>query len=209
MTRRLVRSLLIAVLMMGMVDGPPAAAEGCAPAEVEIALFADKPTSPELHSRSAEETPVAAIRATPDLARTLHAMWDASLTFRRQLTRIAADPSVVVIVRRCQRCPEEAWANTQLTIKSGVLRRAIVEVRSLDNIELVETVGHEFEHILEQLDRVDLGRFARGPGRSGHGVQRKWKSQYETERARQVGSAVAVEYRAHLESVRRCHRKQP
>ena len=208
MTKRLVRGLQITVLMMGMVEGPPAAAESRAPTEVEIALFADKSTSP-VPSRSAEETPVAAIRATEDLARTLHAMWDASPTFRRQLTRIAADPSAVVIVRRCQRCPKEAWATTQLTIKSGVLLRAIVEIRSLDNITLVETVGHEFEHILEQLDRVDLGRFARGPGRSGHGVQRKWKGQYETERARQVGLAVAVEYRAHLESLRRCHRKQP
>ena len=163
----------------------------------------------ELHSRTAEETPVAAIRATRDLERTLHVMWDASPTFRRQLTRIAVHQSAVVTIQSCLRCPQGAWANTQLTIESGVLRRAVVELRFLDNAKLVETVGHEFEHILEQLDGVDLARFAEGSRRLSHGVERETKGQYETERARLVGLAVALEYRKHLESVRRCDKGGP
>ena len=200
MAKRLVRSLLIAVLMMGMVEGPPAAAEGCAPTEVEIALFADRSTLPELHSRSAEETPVAAIQATEDLARTLHAMWDASPTFRRQVTRIVAHDTLVVTVRPCSLCTKGTWGQTRLTIESGALRQAIVQIRLLDHAKVIETIAHEFEHILEQLDGVDLARLATCRGDPGHGVRFMASGNYETERARQIGLTVAREYRAHVNS---------
>jgi hypothetical protein len=86
-----------------------------------------------------------------------------------------------------------AGARTAMTRVDGQLRAAIVEVPGPDATQLVELIAHEFEHILEQLDGVDLAAWA---GRSG--VRRVGGSDregpFETERARQVGRLVAGEY---------------
>jgi hypothetical protein len=197
MTPRSVVSLLMAVVTMGMLDGTPASAECCA-------RCASEP-----YSHRAEQTPVAAIRTTGSFESTLRRMLEASPTFRRQLTRIVSDGTFVVTVEPCVQCPRGTDGQTHLTIKTGYLSRAIVQIKLRDIEKIVETVGHEFEHILEQLDGVDLGRLVRSPRHAGHGILREPTGHYETERARHVGLTVGREYRAHAAAARQCQRAQP
>ena len=115
-------------------------------------------------------------------------------TFRRQIVRLASEGSLEVSVVPGVFTPGgRARARTAMTKVAGQLRRAVVEVPQTDPRVLAELVAHEFEHIVEQLDRVDLAAWA---GRSG--VYRVGGSAgdgpFETERARQVGRLVAGEF---------------
>ena len=112
-----------------------------------------------------------------------------SATFARQCDRI--DGEAVVAVRTLPK-NEESCCRARATIRrydSGAII-AIIELPAFKtDIEYAELLGHEFEHILEQIDGVDLGThgyrvagFAEGPGTA-----------YETERARRAGTAVADE----------------
>jgi hypothetical protein len=121
------------------------------------------------------------------------AMCQRAPTFRRQVVRLARVHGLEV---RISPGPVttggRARAYTSMTRVDGQLRSAIVEVPYGDSAVVVELVAHELEHILEQLDGVDLDAWA---GRSG--VQRIGGSNggaFETERARQVGRLVAGEY---------------
>ena len=58
---------------------------------------------------------------------------------------------------------------------------------------VAELIAHEFEHILEQLDGVDLNRWVGHSGVRRVGGNREG-SPIETERACQVGRLVAGEY---------------
>ncbi|HEX2341601.1 MAG TPA: hypothetical protein VHI98_14080 [Vicinamibacterales bacterium] len=57
----------------------------------------------------------------------------------------------------------------------------------------VELIAHEFEHIVEQLEGVELRRLANDPSAGVHDLQYA----YETERAYKVGQQVARECRRH------------
>ena len=58
-------------------------------------------------------------------------------------------------------------------------------------LDPVEAIAHELEHVLEQVDRIDLRRlsFVRG-----NGVFRLWDGDFETTRAVSTGRRVAAEY---------------
>ena len=86
-------------------------------------------------------------------------------------------------------------AQTVIARVDGQVRSADVQVPAGHTRLVVELIAHEFEHIVEQLDGVDLRRWV------GHGgVHRVGADQaagpIETERARQVGLLVAGEYTA-------------
>ena len=68
---------------------------------------------------------------------------------------------------------------------------AWVEVARLDNV--VELIAHELEHVIEQIDRVDLAGSAAGVYSVAAGGMI-----FETERAKRVGLIVAQEVRASL-----------
>jgi hypothetical protein len=55
--------------------------------------------------------------------------------------------------------------------------------------EYAELLGHEFEHIVEQIDRVDVRRQAR----EGGGAQQIGDDTYETRRAARAGRRIAEE----------------
>jgi hypothetical protein len=117
-------------------------------------------------------------------------------TFRQQVARLAKEPELTVTVERAAfRRTGALRAQTSMTRVGGVLRSADVQVPADHELVVVEMVAHEFEHILEQLDGVDLRRWA---GRSG--VYQVGTTApdgpFETERARQVGRLVAGEYAA-------------
>ena len=134
------------------------------------------------------------LRIAPVLRPVIADMCQRAPTFRRQVARLARQPGLEVTVAFGPFAPaERARARTAMTRVDGQLRSAIVEVPGPDATQLVELVAHEFEHILEQLDGVDLAAWA---GRSG--VRRVGGSDgegpFETERACQVGRLVAGEY---------------
>jgi hypothetical protein len=140
------------------------------------------------------ETLAGTLRIAPALKPVVTAMCRRAPTFRRQVVRLARQHGLDVTVSPALvLANERARARTAMTRVDGQLRSAIVEVPYGDSVAVVELVAHEFEHILEQLDEVDLAAWA---GRSG--VERLGASRpdtpFETERARQIGRLVAIEY---------------
>ena len=114
-----------------------------------------------------------------------------SPTFRRQCERIAGRPLVRVSVRVLPRA-DASCCRARTTLRryaSGALI-AWVEIPSpRTRLEHAELLGHEFEHILEQIDVVDLqGQTARPAG-----ATRLADGAYETVRARRAGEIVAME----------------
>jgi hypothetical protein len=118
-----------------------------------------------------------------------------SPTFRRQLIRLADAPGLVVTVAtRRVRHSSHAEASTRFAREHGLLRRAEVEIGRVDKASLVELIAHELEHVLEQLDGVNLPQLAQGPGVSANHHQRG--RSFETARAKQIGLDVATEFNA-------------
>jgi hypothetical protein len=115
----------------------------------------------------------------------------ASPTFSRQCERIAALPMVRVSIGALPK-EEQSCCRARTTIRrysSGALI-AWVEIPSLGTaLEYAELLGHEFEHILEQIDLVDLEAQAD----QGAGATRVEDGAYETDRAQRAGEAVAKE----------------
>ena len=115
-----------------------------------------------------------------------------SATFRQQCARIARTPELRVTLHVRGSLPERgARALTNIDrFETGAIRADVALRLGRDYLEML---AHEFEHILEQLDGVDLTAWV---GRSG--VHRVGSSDrgapIETERARQVGRLVASEY---------------
>jgi hypothetical protein len=115
-------------------------------------------------------------------------MWRRSATFRRQGRRIAEDTGLVVRVHLNPLVPgESARATTRVTRQVGSLA-ADVSIR--DTGCFVELLAHELEHVLEQLDRIDLAAAAQRPGRA---VWVAGDGSFETIRAIHVGRQVAAE----------------
>jgi hypothetical protein len=124
-------------------------------------------------------------------------MCRSSSTFRRQVARLADADRVTVTVRQVVLPSTSAWrAQAAITRVGSEVQSVDVQVHAGGSRRLVaELIAHEFEHILEQLDGVDLKGWV---GRSG--VRRvgtgERDSPIATERARRVGRIVANEYMA-------------
>lgn len=123
----------------------------------------------------------------PGLARTfIGGMWRASPTFRRQCARLAEAGAVVTLTFDVPaRGAPSAWS--EITRRAGI--RADIHLRSAD-ARMVELLAHEMEHVLEQLDGVDVPLAAdRLHGAAAVGQHRT----FETSRAIAVGAIVARE----------------
>jgi hypothetical protein len=115
-----------------------------------------------------------------------------SPTFRRQVVRLAQQQGLVVTVEPGLFGPaSRARAHTAIHWVDGALRTADVRVEPGDALRLVELVAHEFEHILEQADGVNLAQWI---GRAGVHRVGGDEGPIETERARRVGRLVALEF---------------
>jgi hypothetical protein len=127
------------------------------------------------------------IEAPTAILTIMREMWTASPSFRSQCARIARahDGRVVVEIRRQPSYEFQAVSNIA---RKGIAWRAKVEVY-LD-AKLVEMIGHEFEHIVEQIDSVDLARVAK-QGLDGVVIG---SSHFETARAVAAGKRIAQEY---------------
>ncbi len=114
-----------------------------------------------------------------------------SPTFARQCERIAGRPLVNVSVRPLPN-GEDSCCRAKTTIRrysSGALIAWIEIPSPRIRLEHAELFGHEFEHILEQIELLDL----RAQADEGAGAVRLWNGAYETARARLAGERVALE----------------
>src|SRR4029077_6085077 len=110
-----------------------------------------------------------------------------SSTFRRQCARIGRAPDLEVVVQRGM-LPATAkeGAVTRMARRGDGRLEADVLIDALG--DSVMLIAHEFEHIIEQLDGVDLAAMA---ARSATGVSEREKDgQFETERAAAAGRRV-------------------
>ncbi len=82
------------------------------------------------------------------------AMLARSATFRRQCARIAAAPLLSVLIRSDPPVGTRAKALTEIKRLPGGRVEAVVQIGHSSQVG--ELIAHEIEHILEQLDGVDL-----------------------------------------------------
>ena len=126
------------------------------------------------------------IAIEPGLASIVQWTLEYSPTFRQQC-RILEAAAVSATVRIAPRSPgatERALATLRRTPVGGI--DALIEIRNTDS--LAELLGHEFEHVIEQLDGVNLAALAaRGEAR------RLDSGSFETRRAVAAGLRVESE----------------
>ena len=130
------------------------------------------------------------IQVSDDLLPRLHAMLEKSATFRSQCRRIAGAPHLYVRLKLDMMLTGRTYrAVTKICRgRSGAIVAAIDIAPFGDP---AEWVAHEFEHLIEQLDGVDL----RDLERRGLGAWKSGNQMFETERAVRVGRRVSRELR--------------
>ena len=123
----------------------------------------------------------------------LEKMLHQSPTFRRQCARIAGEPRMTVELR----VGTPGWrsgvrATTQVKRLPAGRLHAIIDILPLD--DTIELIAHEFEHVIEQLDGIDLAARAdvanSGVRSIGHTTNK-----FETTRAQRTGLKVVSELR--------------
>lgn len=118
----------------------------------------------------------------------IEAMAEHSPTFEAQLRRIATAPGVEVFVAIVPRVIG-ARARTRM-VRDHKGLTAWIEVSRLDNV--VELLAHEIEHVVEQIERVDLAESSRMAGSGIYSVSVDGNA-FETLRATRAGVTVARE----------------
>jgi hypothetical protein len=142
------------------------------------------------------EAMTASFRIAPELRDIVVELCRRSSTFRRQVARLTNADGLTITVQQVVVPATAAWrAQAAMKRVGGLLRSADVRVDAGGARQVAELMGHEFEHILEQLDGVDLKRWAGRSGVRRVGPDRE-DAPFETERARRVGRLVAGEYAA-------------
>jgi hypothetical protein len=134
------------------------------------------------------------LRIAPELHPIVADLCRRSSTFRRQVARLSDEDGLVVTVEQMVIPSTSPWrAQSAIARVGGHVRTADVQVPAGDSRLVAEMMAHEFEHILEQLDGIDLKQWVGHSGvwRTGTG---SGDEPIETERARQVGRLVAGEY---------------
>jgi Tol biopolymer transport system component len=121
------------------------------------------------------------------LTPTLEKMRRSSPIFRRQCRRLAGASHLRVnlLLEELSRRPSHR-ARAAMEYRSGLLVSVTIHLTSFD--EPVELIAHEIEHVIEQLDGVDLAAHAR----SGT-VWKREDGAFETRRAIEVGRRVSRE----------------
>jgi hypothetical protein len=134
------------------------------------------------------------LMATPVYRDVLASMTRRSPTFRRQCQRIGGENRLTVILQPAS--PAGLLGNRAITHivrqPSGSLS-ATIGISPLEN--QVELIAHELEHIIEQLDEVDLASRAALPNTGVRAIDTS-RNLFETARATEVGLRVAQECRA-------------
>jgi hypothetical protein len=128
----------------------------------------------------------------PYLVATLEQIYNRSSTFRRQCRRIADAPNLRVSVQLDGWMRTECRAFTAIRRHQGGVIDAQVHMPP-NGMMFAELVSHEFEHIIEQLEGLNLREMAAVKGSGVHELERDL---FETDRAQRAGKIVADEVRA-------------
>jgi hypothetical protein len=119
-------------------------------------------------------------------------MWRGSATFRRQWTRVAAARVRIAIAFDRSSASDSVHAQSEITRKPDL--RVRISLRLADRAA-TEYLAHELEHVLEQLDEVDL---AHAVASHVHGAKANGTPPvFETRRAIVIGRVVAAEVQAY------------
>ena len=120
----------------------------------------------------------------------LESMLRRSPTFRRQCVRIAAERLLTVRIEiALPSAGYDARATTRITRSEIGRLTAVVQIKFKDVEELI---AHEFEHIIEQLDGVDLAAHA-SQRHTGVTEVGRGRHVFETARAKRAGAKVLAE----------------
>jgi hypothetical protein len=131
------------------------------------------------------------IVSTP-LQQTVESMFRDSPTFRRQCARLTNSSSITVSVEQVI-IAATARSRARTDFSFGPDGRMFAHVQVGQAADREEVIAHEFEHIIEQLDGVDLPSLAR---HATAGVRRTEDvGRFETERAVAMGRQVTQEIR--------------
>jgi hypothetical protein len=126
------------------------------------------------------------------LRQTVESMLRDSPTFRRQCARLRDSPLLTVSVEQVV-IPAAAGSQALTDYSVGHAGRTFAHVRLGQTMDREEIIAHEFEHITEQLDGVDLPSLAR---HGAAGVRLAGNvDRFETERAVAMGRQVSQEIR--------------
>jgi hypothetical protein len=153
----------------------------------------------QLHIDDARAVPQFEARLPPNLIvsgplrQLVESLLRDSPTFRRQCARLMHASSITVSVEQAiLAATTHARAVTDFTFDRNGRMSARVQLGQTPDRE--QTIAHEFEHIIEQLDGVDLASLAR---RATAGVRLTQDvDRFETERAIAIGRQVTDEIRA-------------
>ena len=110
-----------------------------------------------------------------------------SPTFRRQCRVLAAASQLTATVRVTARTPDSNERALSV-VRRAPSGRIDVSIEIHNSSNLSELLGHEFEHVIEQLDGVDLQRL-----QSSGEARRIESGAFETRRAIAAGQRVSAE----------------
>jgi hypothetical protein len=132
-----------------------------------------------------------------DLRQDVDVMLAHSATLRQQCERLAGCPVYVRISRDlCLRDkPFRARSTILRTVEGPIIATIVIGPVG----SAAEWIGHELEHVIEQVEGVRLKEIAVG----NRGAWRSGEESFETERAIAVGRRVAAEVRASMRAARR------
>ena len=124
-----------------------------------------------------------------DIELAIQFIYDRSPSFRGQVARIAEADNLRVTVRIDPSIPGRCRAFTMIQRRGQKIRAEVHLPPSSDHAELL---AHEFEHILEQIEGLDLQGLARI---KNSGVHEQDYAVFETDRAQEAGRIVKSETR--------------
>lgn len=122
-----------------------------------------------------------------DLDRVLTDLYNRSPAFKAQCDRLAAAQHLRVVVRLNPSLPSSCRALTRIWRRGREIR---ADVHVPPGNALVELLAHEFEHLLEQVEGLNLRKLART---RGSGVREIDRELFESDRAIKAGRLVAEE----------------
>jgi len=111
-----------------------------------------------------------------------------SPTLQRQCLAIASAEHVVVRLRSTDPISGDCRATTSFSRDRTGRLRAVVSIPV--SVDFAELLAHEFEHVVEQIEGLNLRRLARSPE---SGVREIRRNVFETQRATDAGLMAAME----------------
>ena len=121
----------------------------------------------------------------------IHTMLRRSPTFRRQCVRLANEPRLWIHLQINTR-PRSAFYRATTRFSREQPGRLTAEIEIAQGTNAVELIAHELEHIIEQLDEIDLALQAALDATGVRSFEHDGRS-FETLRAQTVGLQVARE----------------